>query len=530
MTDQRGAATASLPPLTARNRQDLPQKSAKAGGCQSTDLPNAHRTSLKDGHVVATASVGQAPPNELARPSESRVREPLTSSRGRIQKALRSQRDGERRASAGGRKPEAAVGAALSAAPLGKYANNSSPVSPEALARRAETKSVRYGLLRRLWEESTLDRVRKCRRVSVVAGGGVGLRLASGKAGYSGLSKCGSVWACPVCAAKIARTRGDDLEKVLAWAVEQGHTVAMVTLTSRHSAGMRLEDCWDATGAGWGRVTSGKAWAGESDTSYQKRLDNWAAKGSRRKRPVQGLGIVQRYGVLGFARALEVTHGENGWHVHLHVVMIFEGQQSAEMVTNAAEDMWPAWEKGLASKGFTALRDHGGLDVRVSTSEVTKGLAKYFTKQLSLEVTNAGSKLGRGKQSRTPFQILADVAAIEWDVDEDTGEMKPSTDDLALWHEWERVSHGRQQLTWSKGLREMAGLAAQELTDEEIAEQELGDEDALVLPPETWIVVRDVQVELLLAAEDGGLRGAIAWLEARGLDWIGKPEQSAREV
>lgn len=379
-------------------------------------------------------------------------------------------------------------------------------------ARLAETKSVRFSLLHGLWKESTLDRVRKCRRVSVVEGGGVGLRVIPGVASYSGLAKCGSVWACPLCSAKIARTRSNDLEQVLAWAVEQGHTVAMVTLTSRHSARMRLEDCWNATTAAWGRITSGKGWAGESDATYQKRLDNWAAKGSRRKRPVQGRGIVQRYGVLGFARALEVTHGENGWHVHLHVVMIFEGQQSAAMVTNAAEDMWVSWEKGLASKGFSALRDHGGLDVRVSTSEVTRGLAQYFTKQLALEATNAGNKVGRAKQSRTPFQIAQDVFE------------HGDADALDLWHEWERVSHGRQQLTWSKDLREMAGLAARELTDEEIAEQDLGTEDALVLPAETWAEVRDVQLELLLAAEAGGVPGAVAWLEARGLDWIGKPQ------
>jgi hypothetical protein len=333
--------------------------------------------------------------------------------------------------------------------------------------------------------------------------------LASGAAGYSGLAKCGSPWSCPVCAAKIARTRADDLEHVLRWAVEQGHTVAMVTLTSRHSAGMRLKDCWDATTTAWGRTTSGRAWAGESDTAYRKRLDNWAAKGSRRKRPVQGLGIVQRYSVLGFARALEVTHGENGWHVHLHVVMIFEGAQSPAMITTAAEDMWPAWEKGLASKGYTALRDHGGLDVRVSTGEVAEGLAQYFTKQLALEATNGGNKIGRGKESRSPFQI---AWAIFADGDADS---------LDLWQEWERVSKGRKQLTWSNGLRELAGLAVQELTDEEVAEQELGDADELILPAETWAAMRHVQVELLLAAEAGGLRAAVAWLQKRNLDYVG---------
>lgn len=457
--------------------------------------------------MAADSSVSDRPRADQIRPPESRVREPLTSSRGRTQKALRSHRGGVR-ASAVGRKP---VAAAPRSGALGKNTHNLSTVLPDDVARRAESKSARYQLLHQLWEESTLERVRKCRRVSVVEGGGVGLRLASGAAGFSGLAKCGSPWSCPVCAAKIARTRADDLEKVLAWAVEQGHTVAMVTLTSRHSAGMRLEDCWNATTTAWNRVTSGRAWAGESDVNYRKRLDNWAAKGSRRKRPVQGLGIVQRYDVLGFARALEVTHGENGWHVHLHVVVIFEGQQSPGMITNAAEDMWPAWEKGLASKGFTALRDHGGLDVRVSTGETVQGLAQYFTKQLALEATNSGNKIGRGKESRTPFQIAWSIFA-----DGDAAS-------LDLWQEWERVSKGRKQLTWSNGLRELAGLAEQELTDEEVAELELGDSDALTLPPETWAAMRHQQVELLLAAEGQGMAGAVSWLDQRGLRWLAVP-------
>jgi hypothetical protein len=56
--------------------------------------------------------------------------------------------------------------------------------------------------------------------------------------------------------------------------------------------------------------------------------------------------------------------------------------------------------------------------------------------------------------------------------------------DLDVWLEFEEASYGRQQLTWSKGLREIAGLAAQEATDEELAAEEVGaDEDLVQLPP-----------------------------------------------
>lgn len=320
-----------------------------------------------------------------------------------------------------------------------------------------------------------------CGRVGVRPGGNVGLRITTAAdgdriAGYSGLSTCGSVWACPVCSAKIAQPRGEELGQVLSWATCQHHTVAMITLTMRHRLGQRLRDCWDAASKGWGRVTSGRRWE----------------------------RIVERFGVLGFARAVEVTHGDNGWHVHIHAVIVFDGPMSELMIRQAGEEMYGSWSAGLASKGFTALRDSGGLDIRASTEATEEWLAEYLVKQLAVEATHGQAKKGRG-HGRTPFQIAADFFA--------TGDMA----DLGVWWEWEKTSKGRRQLTWSQGLRAMAGLSEEEATDEELAEAELGDEDMLQMPPETWRVVRDIDTELLDVAELKGLPGAMRWLQDRGL-------------
>jgi hypothetical protein len=76
-------------------------------------------------------------------------------------------------------------------------------------------------------------------------------------------------------------------------------------------------------------------------------------------------------------------------------------------------------------------------------------------------------------------------------------------------------------------------LAERELSDEEIAMH--GDEDELVLlavgdeRPETVVVVVVDGVELLIGMEDEGLPDAIAWLEARGLDYSIAPKPRAQE-
>ena len=85
-----------------------------------------------------------------------------------------------------------------------------------------------------------LDRLRACGHTAV-DGSGVMVRMTPGssgsscRAGFAGLATCGSVWACPVCAAKVAAERAGELGAVLTAAGEAGHQVAMVTLTVREA-------------------------------------------------------------------------------------------------------------------------------------------------------------------------------------------------------------------------------------------------------------------------------------------------------
>ncbi|OLM28013.1 hypothetical protein Ae717Ps2_6863c [Pseudonocardia sp. Ae717_Ps2] len=43
-----------------------------------------------------------------------------------------------------------------------------------------------------------------------------------GTAGFGGLATCGSVWACPVCSAKISARRSKDLEQLINWNADRG--------------------------------------------------------------------------------------------------------------------------------------------------------------------------------------------------------------------------------------------------------------------------------------------------------------------
>lgn len=334
---------------------------------------------------------------------------------------------------------------------------------------------------------TNLERVRKCGHVTAGnAGGGPGLRLTTSPgggavAGLSGLVTCGSVWACPVCAAKIATRRADELADVMRHALESSCKASMVTLTMRHHEGQRLKDCWDALSTAWRAVVSGKQWVTDSAA----------------------------FGLRGWVKAVEVTRGKSGWHVHIHALMIWDKTVTLQVARHVADRMWTRWNRALLRRGFDSLRDAGGLDVRMATLVPGGfGLHEYFVK-LSHEITGGQAKLAKGG-GRTPFQILANAT--------ETGEAA----DVHTWWEWERASHGRRQISWSTGLREWAKLAAEQ-SDEQVAAEDLQGDELLFLDLDSWRVLRGEPgrvCDLLEATEDDGYRAAMAVLRRWGLGYM----------
>ncbi|NMO93994.1 hypothetical protein [Actinomycetospora sp. TBRC 11914] len=399
------------------------------------------------------------------------------------------------------------------------------------MAGAQERRANRWQRRAQLRRISRLKRVRYCgHTMNAEAGVTLGVienRDGTRSAAYGGLKTCGSVWCCPVCAAKIATRRADDLATVMRAVDELGGSAFLLTLTMRHDRGDRLgltseqrarrnrleerladvqvaeangwdvddrqaeadaieldsikaqEGCWDVLSYAWQRVTSGSSWLEDS-----KRFG----------------------GLLGWARAVEVTDGDNGWRVHLHVLLCFREQVSADLARAALGlRLFGRWSRALQQKGFSASEEHGW-DLR--RAHLGDGdLADYFTK-MAHEVTGGHRKEGRARRGRTPMQLL--VHAVE------TYEESA----LARWWEWEAASDGRRQLTWSTGqrdLRTLAGLGRED-TDEEIVDDDQDPDQRIALTLDTWLwITRNcLETELLLIAERCGLIAARAWLTCCG--------------
>src|SRR5699024_6311398 len=203
------------------------------------------------------------------------------------------------------------------------------------------------------------------------------------------------------------------------------------TFTMSHHKGIRLRDERKALSKAWRHITSHRAW-----------------KATRKQ-----------LGCDGYIRAIECTTTDSaGWHLHIHVLLVFDGPVSQELIEPWTDELYTLWAAGLAKTGFTASRERG-VDVRVGGGALD-GLGKYLA---TLASETAGARYKRGKKSRdgirsrTPFELLDD--AIN----------DGRADDFDRWFEWERDSKGMQQLLWSNGLKERVGV--DERQDEELAEE-----------------------------------------------------------
>lgn len=319
--------------------------------------------------------------------------------------------------------------------PLENTANNLARArsSPDFRAERWEARGV-------LWDVSSLSRVQSCGRWSVLPDGSVQVRSNGAAVGYAGLASCGSVWACPVCNARIQAVRRLEVGTALAWALADGGA-AFGAYTLRHHSRSSLDGTWRGLSKCWEAVSRDK-----TVRSVRSAL-----------------------GLVGTIRAAEVTHGANGWHPHLHPVHLFARPISDDGVAALHSAQFAAWSRAAGRLGFDAPSVEAQDLHRVTGAKAHAELGDYFTKAsyvptpeaVGWEMTSTQTKSRSRGKGRTPWEILRSVYS------------EGDADSLDLWRVWERDSKGKRALTWSRGLRKAVGFDA-EATDEEIAEAEVG--------------------------------------------------------
>lgn len=383
---------------------------------------------------------------------------------------------------------------------------------------RDEGRDERWKLRRLFRQVSDSRRVQACGRPGLHADSSTILRVtdaagtpaqhstgATGRvAGFSGLFHCGSVWVCMECSARIAAHRAAELEKVLAAYVERGAYVVLLTLTMRHWRDHALADLLAARTRGWSKVIQGGTWV------KHREMTDFA----------------------GFCQVLEVTESlEHGWHPHVHAVLVFNSQPSADALAAMVDGMWSRWSAGLVAAGLPApVREHG-LDVQHldrgvgadRTFATARAWARYVTKGIAGEAALGPGKEAKGA-NRSIKQLMRDALIPQVWENADTHQTVETLDlrARAKLAEYEAAMRGRKQMNWSQGqwsLRAGAGLDVEELDDEQVVDEELQGQDVAVIPVESWPTVEPRAAELLAVTERQGPDAACAWLDALGVRW-----------
>lgn len=337
-------------------------------------------------------------------------------------------------------------------------------VTPDRDARRASRYLARFFL----WDASSLKRVQSCGRVARTAEG-VAIRVSESEAGrhagFAGIAHCGSVWACPVCSAKIAAKRQGEIQQALAAWHQKAGRVGLVTLTMRHSRGQSLSDLWDALSDAWHAATSGRAWSADQ-MMFGVDMDRVIRSGARKGQTVTESRI-------RIIRVVEVTHGDNGWHVHIHALVLLRPGATDGDLDLIAGSMFGRWRSGLLRAGLDAPTLRRGVDARMLHGDPAAALGEYFTKAVysaAAEVSRGDLKDAKGGNA-TPFGILRSLVT-NGEVGDAVLSDAEASRRRAIWAEWESASKGRRQISWTVGLRaELLGVE-EEMTDQEIADEE----------------------------------------------------------
>lgn len=324
--------------------------------------------------------------------------------------------------------------------------------------KRKINRSIRYKrqkISAMLAQTQTLHSVRNCmlqtpgNKVQVI------LSRSTGRAYYKGLITCGSVWDCPICSAKISARRSEEIKQGVSTWQEKGYKVVMVTYTMRHNLGDSLKDV--------SRTITDAIRFVHSGAPY--------------------IRIKEKYNIAGSISATEILFNPlNGWHYHKHQLLFIKSPHLDYL--SLEKWLYGRYNKYLNINGFGALP---GIGVKVSPPQDNDNLPEYISKWgLENELT-ADNK---DSESIHPFELL----------DDDKYHSR--------FIEYSRAMYGKRRLTWSRGLRELLGLAV-ELSDEELAElSEITQDDQMelaIIPGDLWkyIVKNNLRSGLLDEAEKG---------------------------
>lgn len=298
----------------------------------------------------------------------------------------------------------------------------------------------------------------------------------SERARFAGLQTCGSVWHCPVCSARIAEFRRKQVREMVDMWQKCGKGVIFITNTIRHDINddlrLMLSNLLDLV---WNRYIT--------HYTYKK--------------------LRKELGYIGRVRSIEVTHGSNGWHPHIHEIWLIEKPLSQSELNSVKSKLFKVWNTTLVNSGMSPVTALRGVTVQ-NGSNAADYISKFGHEpkwDIGRELTQSHTKKASGK-GRTPFDLLRDSVL---------GDSYASS----LFKEYAIAFAGKRQLYYSTGLKDFFQL--DDKTDEDISSSADYDViDLAFIESSSWrlILLYGSRANVLLLARSGGSEAVSLYIDS----------------
>ena len=324
------------------------------------------------------------------------------------------------------------VGAPLVIRKVSTQQPNPTEANTKATSRTVNRWRVRsriQRLLRGALPESEWGRVNRC-------GWSLGslvtlLGASGGRASWSGVEHCNSVWSCPCCAARIREGRRNEILKAVHQARDRRWRMFFVTFTVPHDRETPLKESLRGLTEAFRRIRN-----------YRGLAPFWSA-------------------MVGFIKAVEVQVGSNGFHPHLHVLVMTNG---CDLVNDEIEKkLKSSWAAAVVKEGLARPKDEVGVVVEETLDPAATAdyLVKIQENKLTLEMSRSDLKSGRegreGEWHCSPFDLMTKEIELPISI----GLRKK------LFVEFYKATKGVSAIRWSRGFKDLFDL-------EEVSDEELG--------------------------------------------------------
>lgn len=245
-----------------------------------------------------------------------------------------------------------------------------------------------------------------------------------GQTSWTGVEHCNSIWACPLCSARIREGRRTEIQDGFTQAKSLGWKAWFVTFTVPHTVKTPLAKSLKALRSAYAKMRK-----------YSSLKSFWN-------------------GVEGVIKSTEVQVGSSGFHPHFHCIFFTHGSIEEEKLKGA-------WARAVVKEGLARPNDSVGVVIKEATSAgISSYLSKVQENKISLEMTRSDLKKGRGGKKAewhcSPFDLLDKEVELPIEMPQRQ----------KLWVEFFKATKGLSAIRWSKGLKEK--LFVEEVEDEEL--------------------------------------------------------------